>query len=68
MELTPAGDALQAARPRPLFRVPISADITTFRNHYVVTGDGQRFLIHTADESTREPIAVVVKWEALVNR
>lgn len=68
VDIAPAADALQASRPRPLFRVPISADITTFRNHYVVTDDGQRFLVHTADESTREPIAVVVNWEALVNR
>lgn len=62
------GEALRASRPAVLFRVPLSGDITRYRNHYAATADGQRFLVDTADESTREPINVVVNWEALVGR
>ena len=68
VDISPDGAALQPGRPRPLFRSSVAGDITTFRNHYVVSGDGQRFLMHTADESTRAPISVVVHWEALLNR
>jgi DNA-binding winged helix-turn-helix (wHTH) protein/Tol biopolymer transport system component len=64
--MTPSDTVLQASRPVPLFRASIAGDITTFRNHFVVTSDGQRFLINTADESTRQPITVVVHWQELV--
>jgi DNA-binding winged helix-turn-helix (wHTH) protein/Tol biopolymer transport system component len=56
----------QPAKPRALFQVPLNGDITRYRNHYVVTADGQRFLVDIADESTREPITVVVNWDALI--
>jgi Tol biopolymer transport system component len=60
--------ALEPGRPKALFHVPLNGDITLYRNHYAVTNDGQRFLVDTADESTREPITVVVNWDALVGR
>ena len=63
-----AAQALEPGRPKILFRVPLNGDITRYRNHYAVTSDGQRFLIDTADESTREPITVVVNWDALIGR
>jgi Tol biopolymer transport system component len=68
VDVTPGDAALQPGRPRPLFRTSIAGDITTYRNHYVVTADGQRFLVNMGDESTREPINVVVHWQALLNR
>ena len=67
VDLSP-GAALAAGRPRALFRVPLAGDITRYRNLYSVTADGQRFLIDTADESTREPINVVFNWERLLDR
>lgn len=54
--------------PRTISKIDVRAEFTRFRNHYTVTADGQRFLVNTADESTREPINVVVNWHALVNR
>jgi hypothetical protein len=68
VEVAVTDAALQPGRPRPLFRTSIAGDITTYRNHYVVTGDGQRFLVNMGDESTREPINVVVHWQSLMNR
>jgi Tol biopolymer transport system component len=60
------GPALQPSMAQPLFRVPLAGDITAYRNNYAVTADGSRFLVDTADESTREPISVVVHWPSLL--
>ena len=66
VEIGPAPQAIEPARPKLLFRVPLNGDVTRYRNHYAVTNDGQRFLVDIADESTREPISVVVNWDALI--
>jgi eukaryotic-like serine/threonine-protein kinase len=68
VDIAPGPLALEPARPKALFHVPLNGDITQYRNHYAVTADGQRFLVDTADESTREPITVVVNWDALIGR
>ena len=61
IRLAPTFDA---GAPRALFRTSIPADIITYRNHFAVTGDGQRFVVDSA--GTREPITVVVNWNALL--
>jgi hypothetical protein len=58
-------DAFSPGRPVPLFQARIPADIITFRNHYAPSGDGQRFLVDSADD--HEPINVVVNWTALLS-
>jgi dipeptidyl aminopeptidase/acylaminoacyl peptidase len=63
-----AGDRFEAGAARSLFRAPMTGEVTRYRNHYVVTPDGQRFLVDIADESSREPISVVVNWDALIAR
>ena len=68
VEVTAQAGALQPEAPRALFRAPLAGDITEYRNQYTATADGDRFLIHIADESTREPINVIVHWDALINR
>jgi Tol biopolymer transport system component len=48
-------------QPTPLFRAPVNTSST--RNHYVVSPDGQRFLINVEDQSTYlSPITVLVNW------
>ena len=64
--MTAEDDTMQPDSPRVLFRVSLAGDITTFRNNYAVTADGMRFIVDAADESTREPISVVVNWEQLL--
>lgn len=59
-----AAATVAAGKPRPLFRTPIVGDTISYRNHYAVTADGQRFLVDSADR--REPINVVVNWTALL--
>ena len=66
VDIAPAPQAIEPARPKLLFRVPLNGDVTRYRNHYAVTSDGQRVLVDIADESTREPISVVVNWDALI--
>jgi serine/threonine protein kinase len=56
------GTAFEAGVPKALFETRVLA-LTTFRNHYVVTADGQRFLINSGlADSDYAPISVVVNW------
>ena len=49
------------SRPAPLFHAAVNPSST--RNHYVVTPDGQRFLVNVADEASyQSPITVMVNW------
>jgi hypothetical protein len=58
------GVTFEASVPKPLFGTRVLS-LTEFRNHYVVTADGQRFLINsTLDETSATPINVVVNWTA----
>ena len=60
--------SFEAGVPRRLFdtRVLTTSD---FRNHYVVTADGQRFLINSfMEDRGATPINVVKNWIALTKR
>lgn len=54
------GAAWEAGRPVALFEPRLT--IVTLRNRYVVTGDGQRFLVNAVVESTDDPIEVALNW------
>ena len=56
------GSAFAAGIPKRLFDIPaVSASAT--HGEYVVTRDGQRFLVATASEkNAAQPIEVVVNW------
>ena len=59
---TKLGTSFEASVPKALFETRVLV-LTTFRNHYVVTADGQRFLINSGlEESNYAPISVVVNW------
>jgi len=58
------GATFEAGVPKPLFETRVLV-LTSFRNHYAVTADGQRFLVNTNLEQTDfTPISVVVNWTA----
>ena len=62
------GATFEAGVPKPLFDTRVIS-MTDFRNHYVVTADGQRFLINsTIEETSTTPINVVVNWTAGLQR
>ena len=53
---------LQAGRPQPLFRAPVLDGLTGYRNVYVPTADGKRFLIKAA--LRQQPISAIIRWLA----
>ncbi|HSE40636.1 MAG TPA: hypothetical protein VLH08_07690, partial [Acidobacteriota bacterium] len=56
------GSTLEPTIPTVLFQTQIAPNIES-RNHYVVTGDGQRFLVNTLlKEMATAPINVLVNW------
>ncbi len=64
------GAAFKAAPPKALFRARVRAPgIVAVRNDYVVTADGQRFLINKlVDDPAKATITVVVNWAARLAR
>src|SRR5262245_28516856 len=65
VEIKTGSGAFEAEAPKLLFEIPLSNRV---RNRFVVTGDGQRFLVITRLEDTRAPINVVVNWMAELKR
>jgi hypothetical protein len=55
--------------PKPLFKTGVAAGLAPYRNHYVPSRDGQRFLISVPTASPEPvPITVVLNWKAGVAR
>lgn len=58
-----AGSTFEASIAKALFQTGVA--LAAFRNRYVVSGDGQRFLIVTPVEATTSmPITVMLNWAA----
>ena len=55
----------ETGAPGALFNTGITASFIDRRNQYVVTRDGQRFLVNiSAEDENSAPITVVVNWDA----
>ena len=65
-----SGDSLEPGAPVALFATRItSSSLTGDRNHFVVTTDGQRFLVNNLlDEGNKSPITFVLNWAANLKR
>ncbi len=65
-----AGASLQPGAPVALFATRITTNsLTGDRNHFMVTTDGQRFLVNNVlDEGNKEPITFVLNWAANLKR
>lgn len=62
------GPNFEPGVPKVLFQTQIASTMES-RNHYVVTSDGQRFLINTQlKEIATAPINVVVNWSASLKK
>jgi len=61
------GNTWQAGRPNALFGTHLHGDLTLHRNHYVVSADGQRFLIDSIDTASPDRITVLANWTAAIN-
>lgn len=63
VEINISGSSITAGTPKPLFSVNLEADEK--RNRYLVTKDGQRFLVVLrADTAVETTIAVQTNWQA----
>jgi hypothetical protein len=58
------GQFVEAGAPVPLFTTHIGGALQAFnRQQYVVSGDGQRFLMSTfKEEVSASPISVILNW------
>jgi eukaryotic-like serine/threonine-protein kinase len=55
----------ETAAPHELFNTGIKSQFVARRNHYVVTRDGQRFLVNiSAEDEDAAPITVMLNWNA----
>jgi dipeptidyl aminopeptidase/acylaminoacyl peptidase len=62
-----ATSTFETAAPAPLFKTQVSG--YSAPNRYVVTADGQRFLINgPAEEVSKTPITVVLNWTAQLKK
>ena len=66
VQVTP-GDTLEPGRPQPLFHADIFGRLSTYRSHYTVTADGQRFLVDSLNGS-QPSITTLVNWTALLQQ
>ncbi|MDA2926080.1 hypothetical protein MYX78_02410 [Acidobacteria bacterium AH-259-G07] len=60
VEVKTDSSTFEAGIPKALFEARFPSGGR--RNHYLVTADGQRFLINTPVEQTTSPIHVVLNW------
>ncbi|HKO60355.1 MAG TPA: protein kinase [Pyrinomonadaceae bacterium] len=65
-----SADSLEPGAPGPLFSTRVqSGSLTGDRNHFMVTADGQRFLVNNLlDGGNRNPITFVLNWAANFKR
>jgi len=54
--------------PKPLFQTRVRPGVSGNRTHYVVSRDGQRFLVNTALDTPDTPITVIVNWPAALKK
>jgi hypothetical protein len=55
--------------PHALFDTGIRASFVNRRNQYVVTRDGQRFLVNvSAEDENSAPVTVVLNWQSRLTR
>jgi hypothetical protein len=67
VEIQAAGDSFKAGIPQPLF--PARVRTGTARNKYVVSPDGQRFLLSAPlGREALIPTTVVLNWHAELAR
>jgi Tol biopolymer transport system component len=63
VRLSPKGDAVDAGTPAALFPTRVGGAVQSFaRQQYMVSPDGQRFLMGNVVEESGAPITVILNW------
>jgi serine/threonine protein kinase len=58
------GTAVEADAPVPLFARQLARALGNFRQQYMPSSDGQRFLINAVtQEATSSPITIIINWK-----
>ena len=65
--IDPAAGASGLGTPLPLFKTQVAPIRSISRQQYVVSRDGQRFLISTTQEPTASPITLIINWRDTSN-
>jgi Tol biopolymer transport system component len=60
---TPGGQNFEAGVPAPLFATHIGGAGQQNRQQYIVSPDGQRFLMSTVKNDTPSPITLILNWK-----
>jgi Tol biopolymer transport system component len=69
VEISATGSSFKAGTPKSLFAVPGFGGIGSFNGYlWDLTADGQRFLINTTEDTSVEPITVVLNWTGLLQK
>jgi serine/threonine protein kinase len=64
IRFTSDGQSIEPSSPTPLFATHIGGAVQgTNRQQYVVSPDGQRFLMNTITEQATSPITVILNWK-----
>jgi serine/threonine protein kinase len=65
IRLASSGQAVEAGAPVPLFATHVGGAVQgVSRQQYIVSVDGQRFLMNTVTEDATAPITVILNWKA----
>jgi hypothetical protein len=68
VEVKSDGPVFQSSVPKTLFELRVRG-LAGPRNYYVVSNDGQRFLVaSTPEEAATRPVTVVLNWQSDVKR
>jgi len=69
MAVTVGADAtFEAGTPKALFPVALNARTTADRNHFVVSADGQRFLMNLAADQRTMSMVLMLNWTQLLKQ
>jgi Tol biopolymer transport system component len=62
IKFTAGGKTFEAGVPAALFSTPIGGAGQQNRQQYIVSGDGQRFLMNTVTNEPPSPITLILNW------
>ena len=64
IQLASNGQNVEAGTPVPLFATRVGGAVqSNYRQLYVISPDGQRFLMNTVTEEATLPITVILNWK-----
>lgn len=64
IQIAPNSKVVEAGVPQPLFTTRVGGALqSNYRQQYMVSPDGQRFLMNTVVEEPTFPITILLNWK-----